>query len=259
MATRGNRWSTAELVFAGVLLAIAAAAWVSTIQRMAGMDAGRWSYPTDLGFFVGTWIAMMTAMMLPSIMPTVLVHERTVRSHRGLRTAFAMSGAFLGGYLGVWSAAGLIFYALLRAGGALDSGLLTSGGAGRYLAAGVLVAASAYQLAPPKQACLRRFCAPVTSARDLVHAGRVGALRMGLESGGWCLGCCWALMASLVALGVMSATWMILIWALVMAERLLPSRRLAAVGVAFILAALAIAVAVSAPISTIPAHGGAPM
>jgi predicted metal-binding membrane protein len=66
-------------------------------------------------------------------------------------------------------------------------------------------------------------------------------------------------MASLVALGVMSLTWMILTWTLVMAERLLPSRRLATVGVAFILAALAIGVAVGAPISPVPAHGSAPM
>jgi predicted metal-binding membrane protein len=143
-------------------------------------------------------------------------------------------------------------------GGALDGGLLI-GGAGRYLAAGVLVAAAAYQLAPPKHACLRRFRALPSGARNVRHNGGAGALRLGLESGGWCLGCCWALMASLVALGMMSLTWMILLWTLVMAERLLPSRRLATVGVAFILAALAIGVAVGAPITTIPAHGGAPM
>jgi predicted metal-binding membrane protein len=255
------RWSPAslqELAFVGVLPAIATAAWVSTILGMAGMAARLWSYPADLGLYIGTWIAMTTAMMLPSITPTVIVYERAVRSHRGRRAALALSVAFVGGYLAVWGVAGLVPYALLRVGAALDSGLLI-GGAGRYLAAAVLVAAAVYQLAPPKHACLRRFRALPGCVRNICHSGGIGALRWGLESGGWCLGCSWALMASLVALGVMSLTWMILTWTLVMAERLLPSRRLATVGVAFILAALAIGVAVGAPISPVPAHGSAPM
>jgi predicted metal-binding membrane protein len=76
-----------ELAFAGVLLAIAAAGWVTTIRGMAGMAAGLWSYPADLGLFAGTWIAMMAAMMLPSITPTVIAHERAVRSARGRSAA----------------------------------------------------------------------------------------------------------------------------------------------------------------------------
>jgi predicted metal-binding membrane protein len=232
-----------ELAVAGALVSIAAAAWVSTILRMAGMDAGHWSYPTDLALYAGTWVAMMTAMMLPAIVPTVLVYGRAVRSHRGRRTAFATTAAFVGGYLAIWGAAGLIPYALLGAAGAPVPG----GAASRYLAAGVLLAAAAYQLAPPKRACLRGLCAPLPPVMDAGHlGGGLGALRAGLESAGRCLGCCWALMASLFALGVMSVTWMILIWILVMAERLLPSRRLATVGVAFVLAALAAGVLVGA-------------
>jgi predicted metal-binding membrane protein len=122
----------------------------------------------------------------------------------------------------------MVSYAMLRLGGAF-----AGGAAGRYLAAGVIAVAAAYQFAPPKDACLRRL---------RVRPGGAGALRAGLECGAWCVGCCWALMASLVALGLMSLPWMVLIWALVMGERLLPSPRLATVGVAAVLVAVAIGV-----------------
>jgi predicted metal-binding membrane protein len=231
-----GRWAwlpaaPAELVLAGVLLVIAAVGWVSTTLRMGGMDAGLWSYPAGLGLYLATWTAMMAAMMLPAILPTALRYERAIlRGPRGPRTALVLSGAFAVGYLAVWSAAGLVPFALLGWAG----GLLT-GAAGRYAAAGVLVAAAAYQFLPARRACLRRLGAPRAD-------GGLGAVRAGLEAGGWCVGCSWTLMAALVALGLMSPTWMIVTWALVMAERLLPSSRLATTGVAAVLAALAVGV-----------------
>jgi predicted metal-binding membrane protein len=224
---------------------------------MGAMAAGLWSYPTDLGLYVVSWVVMMTGMMVPSIVPTVRSHQKAVRCHRGRRAALVTSAAFVAGYLAVWSAAGLVPYALVRVGGGLDGGLLM-GGVGRYLAAGVLAAAAAYQLTPPKRACLRRFCAPLEPMWEVGSGGRIGGLRTGLESGLWCVGCCWALMASLFALDLMSLTWIFVIWAQVMAERLLPTRSMAIVGVAAVLAALAIGVVVGAPIATIPGHG-APM
>ncbi len=220
-----------ELAVGGVLLAVAGAAWTATILRMAGMTgmgAGLWSAPADLGPYLGAWVPMMTAMMLPSIVPAALQFDRAIRSRRGRRIALAHGAVFAGGYLAVWAAAGVVPYAVLRLGGAL-----ASGAPGRYLAAGVIVVAAAYQLAPPKDACLRRL---------RVRPGRAGALRAGLECSAWCLGCRWALMASLVALGLMNLAWMVLIWALIMGERLLPSPRLATVGVAAVLAAVAIGV-----------------
>jgi predicted metal-binding membrane protein len=231
-----SRWAglslaPGELALAGLLLAVAGAAWAATILRMAGMSgmgAGLWSAPTDPGSYLGAWVPMMAAMMLPSIVPATLQFDRAIRSRRGRRIALALGVVFAGGYLAVWIAAGAVPYAVLRLGGAL-----AGGAAGRLLAAGVLAAAAAYQLSPPKGACLRRL---------RVRPGGAGALRAGLECGAWCLGCCWALMASLVALGLMSLPWMVLVWALVMAERLLPSPRLVTVGVAAVLVAVAIGV-----------------
>ena len=73
--------------------------------------------------------------------------------------------------------------------------------------------------------------------------GRAGALRMGIEHGGWCVGCCWMLMAALFALGVMSIGWMAFIAALIAIEKLLPWQALANRGIAVLLLALGLAVA----------------
>jgi predicted metal-binding membrane protein len=220
-----------ELALAGVLLAVAAVAWAATILRMAGMtgmDAGLWSAPADLGPYLGAWVPMMTAMMLPSIVPAAVQFDRAIRSQRGRRIALAHGVVFAGGYLVVWATAGAVPFAVLRLASAF-----AGSAEGRYLAAGVIVVAAAYQLAPQKDACLRRL---------RVRPGGAGALRAGLECGAWCLGCCWALMASLVALGLMSLPWMVLIWALVMGERLLPSPRVAALGIAAVLVSVAVCV-----------------
>src|SRR5262245_25170271 len=109
--TGRRAWSAVarpELAVAGVLLAVAAVAWVWTAARTAGMDAGLWTYPADLGLYLGTWVVMMAAMMFPSVVPTALAYERTARIGRARRTAFAMTGIFVAGYLAVWSAAGLV-------------------------------------------------------------------------------------------------------------------------------------------------------
>jgi hypothetical protein len=116
----------------------------------------------------------------------------------------------------------------------------------------VLLAAALYEFTPRKNACLSRC----RSARRFLRDGwRDGGLRMGVQYGAWCLGCCWALMAALFALGAMSLAWMALISALIAAERLLPWRALATGGVASVLVALAIGVAAtpaSVPALTIP-------
>ena len=120
-----------------------------------------------------------------------------------------------------------------------SAGGLLTGAAGRYAAAGVLLAAAAYQLLPARRACLRRLGAP--------HAGGGGlaAVRSGLVAGVWCLGSSWMLVAALVALGLMSPTWMIVISALVMADRLLPVSRRATIGAVALLAALAVGLLVA--------------
>ena len=253
------RW---QVVIVAALVALAGLAWWSTGERMAGMDAGPGTDPGALGFYVTTWVVMMAAMMFPSIAPMVLMYAALQRGRRakGMVAQPAATPLFVAGYLLLWGAAGFAFYAALKLGRQLDGGFFAWHRAGRWAAAGVLAAAAAYEFTPLKSACLRRCRGPlgflVTEWRD----GRSGALRMGAVHGAWCLGCCWALMAALFALGAMSVPWMIVVAVLIAVEKLLPWPALATTSVAALLAALAIGVAAapaSVPGLTIPAgtHG----
>jgi predicted metal-binding membrane protein len=224
-----------------LLLALAAGAWAVTGDRMDGMDAGPGTELGSLGWFVGVWVTMMAAMMLPSFAPVALMHAR--RRTGSLRPIVA-TAAFVAAYIGSWAAAGLLGYALFDTARSLEVGFLAWDEAGRYVAGGVLFGAALYQLTAPKEACLRHCRRPGLLLEDW-RSGRLGAARMGIEHGGLCIGCCWALMAALFALGVMSLGWMALIAGLIAAEKLLPWKRPAVLGVAMVLAALALAVAIA--------------
>jgi predicted metal-binding membrane protein len=230
----------ARLGLVALLLALAALAWWSTADRMAGMDAGPGSALGTLGWFVGVWVVMMAAMMFPALAPTVALYSRmTRRRDPGLALLFA------GGYLVVWSAAGAGAYGVFRLGRSVLGGDLAWANGGRWLAAGVLVVAAVYELTPLKDVCLGKCRSPVGFLLSSWRGGRTGALQMGARHAGWCLGCCWALMAALFALGVMSLTWMALVAALIVLEKTLPWRRAATWGTAAVLLALAIGVAAS--------------
>jgi predicted metal-binding membrane protein len=254
---KGSGRVAGQAALAGALLTLAGVAWVTTDLRMAGMDAGPGTNPGAFGFYISTWVVMMSAMMLPSITPMVLAYRALEHERRGDRrsTNTVDTGLFVAGYLGVWAGAGVVGYALLEAGRSLEGGLFAWGHAGRWAAAGALVAAALYQLTPSKSACLSRCRSRRAFLLKGWREGRDGALRLGMEHGAWCLGCCWALMAALFALGAMSVGWMALIAALIAAERLLPWRALMTAGVASLLAALAIGVAAApaqVPMLTIP-------
>ena len=233
------RW---QLALVGALVALAALAWWSTGVRMSGMDAGPGTDPGAFGFYLSTWVVMMAAMMFPSIAPMVLMYARLQRQSR------ATTPTFVAGYLLVWAAAGLAGYAVLKLGQRIDGGFFAWDRAGRWTAAGVLGLAALYEFTPLKRACLRRCRGPLGFLMSEWRDGLGGALRMGAVHGTWCLGCCWALMAALFALGAMSLAWMVVIAVLIAVEKLIPWRTAATAGVAAVLAALAIGVAAS------PAH-----
>ena len=101
--------------------------------------------------------------------------------------------------------------------------------AGRWVAGATLVVAAVYELTPLKDVCLGKCRSPLGFLLGSWRDGRVGALQMGAKNGAWCVGCCWALMASLFALGIMSITWMAVVAGLIALEKTLPWRRVAAV------------------------------
>jgi predicted metal-binding membrane protein len=244
-----------ELLLAALLLALGALAWAITADRMNGMDAGPGTDPGAVGFFVVVWVVMMAAMMFPSVLPMVVIYDRVSRRHGG--TPF-----FVAGYLLTWTGAGLLAYGLFVGGRAVAGDALAWDRAGRYVAAGVLVVAAVYQLTPLKDRCLSKCRGPLRFVLESWRDGRVGALRMGVAQGAWCVGCCWALMASLFALGVMSVAWMAFVAALIALEKLAPWRvaanRAIAVGLLAVGIGLAVAPA-SVPALTVPGSDGAGM
>ena len=121
-----------------------------------------------------------------------------------------------------------------------------------------LVAAAAYELTPLKDICLRTCRSPLGSLLSSWRGGLRGAASMGVKNGAWCVGCCWALMASLFALGVMSVAWMAFVAGLIAAEKVLPWRRVATLGTAAVLLALGVLLLVapgSVPALTVPGGG----
>ena len=195
---------------------------------MRGMDEGPWTGLGTLGWFLGVWVVMMAAMMFPSVAPTVALYSRMTRQRSPLSPLL-----FAAGYLVTWAGAGLVAFAL---GGDRSAGsratLLAWDRAGRWVAGATLVVAAVYELTPLKDVCLGKCRSPLGFLLGSWRDGRWGALRMGAKNGAWCVGCCWALMASLFALGVMSVAWMAFVAGLIAVEKTLPWRRVATYGTA---------------------------
>jgi predicted metal-binding membrane protein len=196
-------------------LALAAAFWVVTVERMDGMDMGVATELGSLPFFVAAWVPMMAAMMLPGAVPTV------ARRSRGHRPALAVPW-FVSSYLAVWTLVGLAVYPLYRPHGTAVAGVIT-------------IAAGLYELTPLKRD-LRRRC------RESVRSG----LWFGLA----CVGSSSGLMLMLLALGAMSLTWMAVVAVLVAAQKLLAPR--ASVDVPLALAIVVLGLVVVAAPSAVP-------
>ena len=229
-----------------VVVALAAAslfAWVLVVARMEGMDDGP---GTDLGsaeWYVGIWVTMIAAMMLPSAALMVLLYSRLAREesrHPALATT-----VFVAGYLVTWTAFGVVAYAAFEVVRALDPGFLDWGSGGPVVAGAAIAVAGLYQLTPLKRTCLRHCRTPLGWAASNWRAGSVGAIRMGAEHGAWCVGCCWGLMLVLFAVGVMSITWMLVVAGVIFAEKVLPVGERVAQVIAVALVAAGIWVAVS--------------
>ena len=209
----GSRRPARPIVVPVVLLALAAFGWWWS-ARMANMGmVGMRDQLMSLGAFMVAWVAMMGAMMFPAISPVVLMYSRAAA-----RRTVAPLPFFVAGYIVVWSAMGVPAYAAWR-----ELAMPIAEGrawAGR-LAGAVLLVAAIWQLTPLKSICLRHCRSPMgfflRYGRGLTRP--VGALRMGLAHGGFCLGCCWALMAVLVALGAMNLLWMIVLALLIFLEK----------------------------------------
>jgi predicted metal-binding membrane protein len=211
------------VVVSAALLGGALVAWIVTYQRMHGMDAGPGTDLGGLGWYLGIWVTMTAAMMLPSVAPMVLVFSRVnrERARRGSLGA-APTWVFVAGYLVAWTAYGLVAYALFRVAKEAAPNFLGWNRGGRYVAGAALVFAGLYELTPLKEVCLRHCRGPLHFVLGGWREGQAGAMRMGVEHGIYCVGCCWGLMVALFALGVMSLTWTAVIAAVIFVQKVLP-------------------------------------
>ncbi|CAM3972896.1 DUF2182 domain-containing protein [Smaragdicoccus niigatensis] len=225
----------ARLVLVAVLFAAAALGWVWTAGQMQGMDDGPWSDLGEFAWFIGVWVVMMAAMMFPSVAPTVALYARMTR----LRSP-VLPFVFAAGYLLTWAAAGVVAYGIGSAATHIAGDQLSWSNWGRTIAGVTLIVAAVYELTPLKDVCLGKCRSPLGVLLGHWRDGFRGALQMGAKNGAWCVGCCWALMASLFALGVMSVSWMAVIAGLIAIEKTLPWRRIATYGTAAILLTLGV-------------------
>lgn len=212
-ARRGTREAMIKrdrvLVLSGIGV-IAALAWLFTIYSGMGMEM---MMPVDLVLICSIWMVMMVAMMLPSVVPTLLMYTSILRS-QGQQPFLPMAG-FLIGYFLIWSvfaiAAGFTQFAL-------HDGLATVS----VLGGGVIAAAGIFQLTPLKRACLARCRSPLGFFTTEWREGNRGALAMGVKHGAFCLGCCWLLMGLLFVAGAMNLVWMAGIAIFVLVEKAAP-------------------------------------
>jgi predicted metal-binding membrane protein len=240
-----------------VLFLLAGLGWWWTVDQMQGMDAGPWTGLGAFGWFLGVWVVMMAAMMFPSVAPTVALYGRMTRSRSPLAPV-----AFTAGYLTTWAAAGVVAFAVAIGATRLAGNSLAWDHAGRSLAGATLLVAAGYELTPLKNVCLGKCRSPLGFLLGSWRDGWLGGLRMGAKNGAWCVGCCWALMAALFALGVMSITWMAVVAGLIAIEKILPWRRTATYGTAALLLALGIlllAAPDAVPGLTVPGQQPMPM
>ena len=205
------------VVAASIALLVALSWWF--LASGAGMAADGMTMaamPPPLGALVLMWWLMMVAMMLPSAAPTILLYAR-VRAQRHATGPIVQPWIFLSGYLAIWLifAAAAALAQTFAAGGAMLLG-------DERIAAGVLIAAGIYQLSPLKGACLRQCRSPAQFLSRHWRPGALGAARLGLLHGAYCVGCCWLLMALLFVGGIMNFAWIAALTLIVGIEKLVP-------------------------------------
>ncbi len=204
------------------LLALTGISWLVVIRQSAGMSAATsapWTMGMRVALFLGMWIAMMAAMMLPAAAPMILTFARISAGKRQRGQAFVPAWVFTGAYLLVWTSFGVLAY-LAAAGVDL---LATQSTWWRdhvaRLGGAAIALAGLYQFSPLKRVCLSKCRTPLSFILSSWRDGYAGAVHMGFRHGAYCLGCCWLFFLILFPLGVMNVAAMVLLTALILAEK----------------------------------------
>ena len=198
--------------------ALAAVAWTVTVVLARTMGNGPGTMGLALLPFLGLWVVMMAAMMLPSVAPVAVLWTRLITGASAGPGRLVRMSAFLAGYLLAWAVVGTVAFAALTGAGRL---LTASPTAAKWLGVAIFTAAGIYQLTPWKDWCLRRCRSPIGAlVYYLGFKGRSRDVRVGLHHGATCAGCCWGLMLVLIAVGVMNVGVMAVLAVVIFAEKL---------------------------------------
>jgi predicted metal-binding membrane protein len=207
------------------LLALATAAWTFLFWQGTRADAEVAMTPTmgmGAALWLVIWVAMMVAIMFPTAAPMIMVFAQVHAARRQRQQSFVPTWVFVSAYLLVWSLVGVLAYPAAVGAERLESqSMWVMANAGR-LAGGLLIVAGLYQLSPLKHVCLAKCRSPMAFIMTSWRNGYGGAFRMGLQHGGYCLGCCWLLFVILFPLGMMNMGALASITLLIFAEKSLP-------------------------------------
>jgi predicted metal-binding membrane protein len=222
-------WFKAQTSILTIVLAVVFAAWGYLFYQHAQMASqpmsSMWMPPsepmawrfTDFALVYFMWAVMMAAMMLPAAIPMILAFAQVCRQQN--KAAYQLTGLFISAYLGIW----MLFSSVLTLlqwqmhGLAWLSPMMDNQNS--LFAAGILFFAGFYQFMPIKNACLTHCQSPMGFLLNEWQDGPTGAVNMGLKHGAKCLGCCWAQMLIMFAVGVMNLLGMALITLLVIVEK----------------------------------------
>ncbi|MFI8460796.1 DUF2182 domain-containing protein [Kitasatospora sp. NPDC085464] len=201
-----------------LIVLIAVLAWVLTVGQALDMGIEPGTMGMALPLFLVLWLAMMAAMMLPSVAPVAVTWAKGIARQSSGATRALRTTEFIAGYLIAWTVFGLVAYGALAVTGDLVD---RDPDAGKWIGAAAFALAGLYQLGPLKNVCLRHCRSPIG---QLLHYAsyrpRMRDLRVGLHHGAYCVGCCWALMIALIPLGVMNIAAMAGLAVLIFLEKL---------------------------------------
>jgi len=252
-------------IILGLLLGLAAAAWVLLAWQGAGADMDMdmdmaMASPTmgmQAPLFLAIWVVMMVAMMFPTAAPMILTFHKVQAGKRARGEAFVATWVFVLAYMLVWTLSGVAAYAGALAAEAVAARIALSSATAARIGGAVLIVAGLYQFTPLKDLCLSKCRTPISFIMTSWRDGVAGALRMGLLHGAYCLGCCWLLFVILFPLGIMNIAAMAVITLVVFAEKTLPWGRPVARATAVALVAYgAVVLAMPQVLPTFMADGG---
>lgn len=234
------------VALAGLLLSVTAFAWLGVVRSAAMMPMPEME-PLSVAAmveFTVQWGVMMTAMMLPSAAPMILLYGGASQRQRESGERVIPSEAFALTYVALWLLTGVPVYLAWVGVGELTERSITFTSAIPYAIAATLFVAGVYQLTPAKHACLRQCQSPVDFLMRRWRSGYLASLQLAATHAAYCIGCCWALMVLLVVAGAMSLPWVLAIALVVFAEKVLPGgdRTARITGIVLILAAIAVAI-----------------